>query len=189
MIRRQKKFDEEDSMNLYKLVHITVLGLAVAFTYADDIKARQVMADTLPTGCAASAPIDSVLAPSDLTGLFASRDASRDARPDASTGDPLPLAPGCEDCELVDWLQEIYCELRPGFDCDGFWGWEESYHWQRIKFLFRCFDGETYSWHVTCQTWRPWSTDPCCNNGQEGPPDDNDCTWPGAEVCPVETPK
>lgn len=86
------------------------------------------------------------------------------------------LKKGCSDCVLSDTIMQTYCESR-GTDCDGLFGWNESYAWQRSKFIYQCPPNS--GWFVSCSEWI--RTD-CCNDGQEGLPNPA-CSHPGASPC------
>ncbi len=101
---------------------------------------------------------------------------------------PAPLDPesgGCDGCTLSDTIVEYYCESR-GTDCDGLWGFDESYQWTREKYIYQCgTPGQPgYGWFVECSTW---VADDCCDDGEEGLPPTT-CTHQGAAACSSRDP-
>jgi hypothetical protein len=90
------------------------------------------------------------------------------------------LVGNCNDCTLVDTIPEGYCESR-GTDCDGLFGWNESYYWYREKKIYECGTPGTpgYGFFIECTIW---DRDGCCNDGTSGLPPTN-CSYPGADLC------
>lgn len=92
------------------------------------------------------------------------------------------LTTGCEDCSLTQVNTQTYCESRESSDCDGTWGWNESYAWKREERLYQCPPNN--GWFVTCGLWQ---VDGCCNNGTPGLPPST-CAHQGAGACSLRNP-
>jgi hypothetical protein len=90
------------------------------------------------------------------------------------------LAGNCNDCVLVDTIPEGYCESR-GSDCDGLFGWNESYYWYREIKIYECgTPGQPgYGFFIECTIW---DRDGCCDDGTTGLPPTN-CAYQGADLC------
>jgi hypothetical protein len=92
--------------------------------------------------------------------------------PPPTPGDPIPAPPtpippvpdpGCANCKLAqDPIDDSYC-MSKGTDCDNIFGPNESYLYERRKYLYRCPDGKHY---VRCSGW---GRTKCCSGGSAAP--------------------
>jgi hypothetical protein len=94
-------------------------------------------------------------------------------------GVPTPIPPlpdkGCANCEFLYDDIESYC-MSKGEDCDGWFGWNESYLYERRMEFFVCPDGNRY---VNCSEWGQTK---CCNAGSAAPRPR--CLYEGHITCP-----
>jgi hypothetical protein len=78
---------------------------------------------------------------------------------------PIPPVPdhGCANCKLAELpIEDSYCKSK-GHDCDNIFGPNESFQYDRRKYLFLCPDGKRY---VYCSAW---GLTRCCNEGSAAP--------------------
>jgi hypothetical protein len=116
----------------------------------------------------------------DRIGQACAAPSEREPHLDPWMTDATFLAGNCDDCVLVDTIPEGYCESR-GTDCDGLFGWNESYYWYREKKIYECgTPGQPgYGFFIECTIW---DRDGCCDDGTTGLPPTN-CSYQGADLC------